>query len=88
MISGNDRREYLREVYSGVIKYWFTDEDIGMIPSTMYIDKMTILDFLDTEVWKDEDTGKWRFRENEFSRKGQAEKAARKFFKALLKARR
>lgn len=81
MISGNDRREYLREVYSRAIKYWFTDEDIELITDN-------ILDFLSTEVWKDEDTGKWRFRENEFSRKGQAEKAARKFFKALLKARR
>ncbi len=41
----------------------------------------TILDFIKREVWQDSDTGKWRFKNKEFKREGQAEKAAVQYFK-------
>lgn len=39
------------------------------------------IDFIRREVWKDADTGKWRFMGKEYKRQGQAEKAALRYFK-------
>lgn len=39
------------------------------------------IDFIRREVWRDVDTGKWRFMGKEYKRQGQAEKAALRYFR-------
>lgn len=40
-----------------------------------------ILEFINSEVWQDSDTGKWIFKGAEYRREGQARKAARLYFR-------
>uniref|UniRef100_A0AAU8GGS6 Uncharacterized protein n=1 Tax=Salmonella phage vB_SEnST11_KE22 TaxID=3161173 RepID=A0AAU8GGS6_9CAUD len=70
----------LMEIHGDSIDNWFESEEAYAQSKEKDMGGDSILEFVQREVWFDSDNGKWRFREGEFKRQGQAEKAARKFF--------
>ncbi|WAK43662.1 hypothetical protein [Cronobacter phage EspYZU12] len=73
--------DLLREIHKDSIDQWFHSEEEYQQHKEKEMGGDTILDFIKREVWQDSDTGKWRFKNKEFKREGQAEKAAVQYFK-------
>lgn len=69
-------REMLKEIHGDTITWFESEEEMGRS-----MGGESILEFINSEVWQDSDTGKWIFKGEEFRREGQARKAARLYFR-------
>ncbi|QXL90489.1 hypothetical protein [Salmonella phage NINP13076] len=76
--------QLLMEIHKDSIDNWFESEEAYEQSKEKEMGGDSVLEFIKREVWFDGDNGKWRFRNEEFKRQGQAQKAARKFFYKML----
>lgn len=78
-----DYREIIRP-YEGLVDRWITSQrEREEVEKRM--GESSVMEFINRSVWKDSDTGKWRFMQKSFKRQGQAVNACIKHFNKFIR---